>query len=106
MKCAMLLTGNGPIVILTSYTSLENPDLLERLKDKGIPKFLAYEIPMELAEERYKGHFKKVMNGFTESDSLRVLDHNGHRAFNLFTFAELGTPLAHESPLDDLYHHH
>lgn len=23
MKCAMLLTGNGPIVILTSYDSLE-----------------------------------------------------------------------------------
>lgn len=98
MKCAMLVTGNGPIVIVTSYDSLENPDLLQRLNEKGIPKFLAYEIPMELAEERYKGHFKKVMNGFTESDSLRVLDHNGHRAFNLFTWAELGAPLAHEAP--------
>jgi hypothetical protein len=53
MKCAMLVTGNGPIVILTSYDSLENPDLLERLKDRGIPKFLAYEIPLELARERY-----------------------------------------------------
>lgn len=106
MKCAMLVTGNGPIVIVTSYDSLENPDLLERLKEKGIPKFLAYEIPMALAEERYAGHFKKVMNGFTESDSLRVLDHNGHRAFNLFSWEELGTPLAHEGPLDDLYHQH
>jgi hypothetical protein len=106
MKCAMLVTGNGPIVILTSYDSLENPDLLERLKDKGIPKFLAYEIPLELARERYKDHFKKVINGFTESDNLRVLDHNGHRAFNLFSWEELGTPIAHEGPLDDLDHQH
>jgi hypothetical protein len=105
MKCALLVTGNGPIVILTSYNSLENPDLLQRLGEKGIPKFLAYEIPLELARERYKGHFDKVMNGFTESDSLRILDHNGHRAFNLFTWEELGTPLAHESPHEDLYHH-
>jgi hypothetical protein len=43
--------------------------------------------------------------GFTETDSLRVLDHNGHRVFNLFTWDELGTPIVHEGPLDDLYHH-
>ncbi|AHF02974.1 hypothetical protein MARPU_03120 [Marichromatium purpuratum 984] len=99
MKCAMLLTGNGPIVILTSYDSIENPKLLERLNNKGIPKFLAYEIPLELAEQRYGGHFRKVTNGFTETDDLRVLDHNGHRAFNLFSWDELGEPLAHEAPL-------
>lgn len=104
MKCALLVTGNGPIVILTSYDSLENPDLLQRLAEKGIPKFLAYEIPLALAEERYGGHFAKVLNGFTENDNLRVLDHNGHRAFNLFTWQELGQPLAHEAP-DSFYHH-
>ena len=104
MKCAMLMTGSGPIVILTSYDSLENPDLLERLANKGIPKFKAYEIPMALAEERYGGHFKKVLNGFTESDSLRILDHNGHRAFNLFRFDELGAPIAHEGSPEN-YHH-
>ncbi|WP_246221780.1 hypothetical protein [Marichromatium bheemlicum] len=95
----MLLTGNGPIVILTSYDSIENPKLLDRLNNKGIPKFLAYEIPLELAEQRYGGHFRKVTNGFTETDDLRVLDHNGHRAFNLFSWDELGEPLAHEAPL-------
>ncbi|WP_300970916.1 hypothetical protein [Thiocapsa sp.] len=47
MKCAMLVTGNGPIVIVTSYDTRENPELLERLKDQGIPKFLAYEIPIK-----------------------------------------------------------
>jgi hypothetical protein len=104
MKCAMLMTGSGPIVILTSYDSLENPDLLERLANKGIPKFKAYEIPMALAEERYGGHFRKVINGFVESDSLRILDHNGHRAFNLFRFDELGTPVAHEGSPEN-YHH-
>jgi hypothetical protein len=100
----MLMTGSGPLVILTSYDSLENADLLERLTNKGIPKFMAYEIPMALAEERYGGHFRKVLNGFTESDKLRVLDHNGHRAFNLFKFEELGAATAHEGSPEN-YHH-
>jgi hypothetical protein len=100
----MLMTGSGPLVILTSYDSLENADLLERLANKGIPKFMAYEIPMALAEERYGGHIRKVLNGFTESDKLRVLDHNGHRAFNLFKFEELGAPTTHEGSPEN-YHH-
>ncbi|EGV30347.1 conserved hypothetical cytosolic protein [Thiorhodococcus drewsii AZ1] len=104
MKCAMLITGSGPVVILTSYDSLEHQDLLERLANKGIPKFMAYEIPLALAEERYGGHFNKVLNGFTESNDLRVLDHNGHRAFNLFRFDELAAPLMHEG-LPESYHH-
>ena len=36
MKVAMLFTGSGPIVILTSHESITAPALLEKLKVKGI----------------------------------------------------------------------
>lgn len=95
MKALMLLTGNGPLVILTSYKD-EDQRLLDKLAIKGIEKFVSYEIPMELAEQRYGGHFQTVMHDLRESDDLRVLDYNGDRAFNLFRFDEMGPPHIHE----------
>jgi len=90
MKSFLLMTGSGPIVILTSYQFIEDTALLEALQLKGIDKFVAYEVPFELARERYGGHFTAVINDWLESDDLRILDFNGERAFRLFNFSELG----------------
>ena len=96
MKAIMLISGSGPLVILTSYGSADDPALVERLAAKGINKFLAYEVPLELAKERYGGHYQTVTNNLHETDDLRVLDHNGNRAFELFRFDELGPLVIHE----------
>jgi hypothetical protein len=96
MKTAMLFTGSGPIVILTSHDSITAPALLDKLEAKGIERFLAYEVPLDLAKKRYGGHFKSVMNDIRETDDLRVLDYNGERAFALFRLDELGSPILHE----------
>lgn len=96
MKAFMLLTGSGPLVILTSYESVTDPGLLEKLKAKGVEKFIAYEIPVELARERYDGHFDIVVRDLHQTDDLRVLDYDGNRAFRLFRFSELGPPVVYE----------
>ena len=96
MKTAMLFTGSGPIVILTSHDSFTAPTLLKKLEAKGIERFVAYEIPLELAKKRYGGHFGTVVNDLHETDDLRVLDYNGERAFALFHFDELGAPVFYE----------
>lgn len=98
MKVMLLLTGGGPMVILTSADSPTAPTLLERLSNKGIDKFIAYEIPVELAMERYGTHFAAVAHDVHETDRLRVLDFSGHRAFKLFRFDELGPPTRYEHP--------
>jgi len=97
MKTALLFTGSGPLVIVTSHSSLTDPALLGKLRAKGIEKFIAYELPPELAKERYAGHFDVVMKDLHESDDLRVLDFNGERAFRLFHLKELGDPVMFES---------
>lgn len=97
MKVAMLFTGSGPIVILTSHDSVTDPTLLEKLEAKGIDRFLAYEVPLDLAQKRYGGHFSTVLNDLHETDDLRVLDYNGERAFALFRLDELGSPVIYES---------
>jgi hypothetical protein len=96
MKTALLFTGSGPLVIATSYGSLTDPGLLEKLRAKGIEKFIAYELPVELAKARYAGHFDVAMRDLHESDDLRVLDFNGERAFRLLHLRELGTPIMFE----------
>ena len=97
MKAFMLFTGSSPLVILTSHTGVTDPALLEKLNAKGIIKFIAHEIPVKMAKDRYGGHFTVVVNDLHESDDLRVLDYNGERAFNLFKLNELGPPIHHEN---------
>ncbi|KAA3626520.1 MAG: hypothetical protein DWQ09_15950 [Proteobacteria bacterium] len=96
MKVFMLMTGSGPLVILTSHQSIEDAMLLSKLAAKGMTKFIAHEIPLDLARTRYGGHFDVASKDLYESDDLRVLDYNGERAFRLFRFEELGPELRHE----------
>jgi hypothetical protein len=96
MKAALVFAGSGPIVILTSYSSLSDAGLLRALKAHGVGKFIAYELPLDLVAARYGGHFQVVLNDARDSDDLRVLDVNGDRAFRLFRFSELGLPTMHD----------
>ena len=96
MKAYFLFTAGGPLVILTSYESIENPALLKRLAAKGINKFIAHEVFVESAKAKYGEHFEVVCEDLHETDDLRVLDYNGERAFSLWSFGELGTPVYHE----------
>jgi hypothetical protein len=96
MKAYMLMTGSGPIVVLTSHVSILDSALIEKLAHKGIEKFIACEIPVSLAEQRYGTHFTIVRGDLRETDDLRVLDEDGDRAFKLFRFDEMGPSLAYE----------
>ena len=96
MRAYFLFTANGPLVILTSYESIEHPVLLKKLAAKGIPKFIAYEIFVETVRAKYGKHFEVVCEDLTETDDLRVLDYSGDRAFRLWSFGELGVPVYHE----------
>ncbi len=92
----MLLTGSGPVVILTSHDSVTDATLLDKLKAKGIDRFFAYELPLDVAKTRYGPHFQMVLNDLHQTDDLRVLDYNGERAFALFRLDELGTPVIYD----------
>jgi len=95
-KGYFLFTGGGPLVILTSYESIEVPELLAKLTSKGITKFVACEIPVEVAKQKYGKHFDIVCEDLHQTDDLRVLDYNGQRAYSLFKFRELGPAIYHE----------
>ena len=96
MKCYFLWTVTGPVLILTSFDYVAHPDLLVKLKDMGIPKFVAHEVPIDLIKQRYGGHFDKIMDDLHESDELRILDDDGVRVLNNVSLKELGPPITYE----------
>lgn len=92
MKAAMVFTGSGPILILTSFESIEHPTLAEKLGARGIKKFVAFEVPVERVKKQYGTRFSIILGDLSQTDDLRVMDIDGHHVFNSFSFEELGTP--------------
>ena len=62
MKTALIFTGSSPILIITSYPSLEDKRFLEKLKQKGIDKFIAFEVQLESAKKKYGSRFDVIKN--------------------------------------------
>jgi hypothetical protein len=96
MKAGIFFTGTGPILILTSYESLDDPNLVEKLALKGIKKYIAFEIQEDLVKEKYGKHFNVILGDLKQEDDLRVLDYDGHHVFYNFSIDEMGEPIYHE----------
>ena len=97
MKAGIFFTGTGPILILTTYSSLNDPKLIDKLAQKGIKKYIAYEVSEELVKQRYGKHFNVILGDLKQSDDLRVLDYDGHHVFYNFSLDEIGQPVFHEA---------
>ena len=92
MKAAVIFTGSGPILILTSYESLVGDELANKLSQKGIKKYIACEVNIEHCQKKYGQHYDVIVKDVQQEDDLRVLDYNGHNVFYVFSFNELGSP--------------
>ena len=96
MKAGIFFTGTGPILILTTYASLNDPKLIDKLTQKGIKKYIAYEVPEDLVKQRYGKHFNVILGDLKQTDDLRVLDYDGHHVFYNFSLNELGEAVYHD----------
>ena len=93
MLAGVLFTGTGPMLILTSHASLTAPALAEKLAGKGIDKYVACEVTLDLVKERYGAQYDRVLGDLQQTDDLRVLDFNGHHVLGRFSLRELGRPI-------------
>ncbi len=92
----VVFTGTGPILVLSTYESFSDPKFVEKLKQKGIKKFIAYEVPVDLCKKRYGNQYNVILGDLNQSDDLRVLDYNGHNVFYNFRFEEMGEPFHYQ----------
>ncbi len=100
MKAGIIITGSGSILFLTSAESLESPDFVRALGEKGISKYIAFEIPEEKVRNRYGQHFAATLGDMKQYDVLRVVDIDGQRIFRKFDLESLsGLVLHDEAPV-------
>ncbi len=96
MKGVMVFTGSGPILILTSYPRIDDPNFINKLKAKGVKKFLAFEVPIDQCENLYGSNYYEISEDLDKADDMRVLDFDGHRIFNNFSLKKLGVSYTYE----------
>jgi hypothetical protein len=96
MKAGIIFSGSSPLLILTSYQSFTDAKFVEKLKAKGVMKFIAFEVPVEQAKAKYGLHYGIILNDLKQSDDLRVLDYNGHNIMSVFAFKDIGSPIYYE----------
>lgn len=93
MRAYIVFSGTGPILVLTTYPSLTDSRLVEKLAHKGISKFIAYEVPVDRVRTIYGVPYEVIANDLEKTEDLRILDFNGHHIFSRFSFAEFGEPI-------------
>jgi hypothetical protein len=100
MKSYLVLTENGPLLILTSMESLTEEILLDSLHSKGIDKFIAYEVPVEKVHEIYGVPFEIISADLKRGKDLRVVDFDGPHIFSCLSFTDLGRQIQHEACIE------
>jgi hypothetical protein len=96
MRSFLVLTQTGPILVLTRCTSITEDSLILHFRQRGIEKFIAYEVPVDKVHELYGVPFEIVAADLEQGRDMRILDYNGPHIFSSFDFEELGTPTMYE----------
>lgn len=96
-RAYLIFTGTGPILVLSTYPDLTDPRLVEKLRYKGIDKFIAYAVDLQAVRARYEHSYDNVAGDLEATEDLRVLDFNGHQIMANFSLSELGEPIKFEA---------
>ena len=92
-RAYLIFTGTGPILALSTYPKLTDERLVEKLRHKGIEKFLAYEVELEAVKNRYGEAYSRISSDLAGAQDIRVLDFNGHQIMANFSLDKLGDPI-------------
>ncbi|MBF0622446.1 MAG: hypothetical protein HQL54_11025 [Magnetococcales bacterium] len=94
IRSYIVMSGNGALLVITKLScGMQGDTCRAQLREKGMERYIAFEIPTARVEERYGAGYFTVVNRMTGDDDIRVVDINGQRVMNNFNFAEMGEPV-------------
>lgn len=96
VRSFLLLTETGPVLLLTKCSSVTESSLVAHLDNRGIQKFIAFEVPVSKVHKLYGVPFEVVAADIDLGRDMGILDYNGGHIFSNFSFDELGTPTLFE----------
>lgn len=93
IRAYIVFAGSGPLLLLSTYPKLTDERMVSKLRYKGIDKFIAYEVDLTAARDRYGDSFANVARDLEGVEDMRVLDFNGHQIMANFSLNALGDPI-------------
>jgi len=96
VKGILVFGGSGPLLIVSSYPTVDDPRLVARLRSKGLKKFIAWEIPIDRCRDLYGFTYRDIVEDLQAHDDMRVLDFDGHRIFLNFSLRDLHDGVVYE----------
>ena len=98
MKAVIVFTGTGPILIITSYPSIHDPNFIMKLKGKGIRKFVSFEVDIDQCQHIYGSKCYSVIEDLqaAHKDDMMVLDVDGVHILKNFSLKKIGPPFVFE----------
>ncbi|MFH1033110.1 MAG: hypothetical protein V1806_01265 [Pseudomonadota bacterium] len=92
MRCFVVISGAGTMLVLSTFKSSTHPTLVRRFKASGISRMILMEVPLSLAEERYGEVYQELKRLISQED-FRILDLSGASVLDKFSFSEMGQPI-------------
>lgn len=96
MKTGIFFTESGPILAQTTHHFFAHPKLVEKFAEKGITKFIAFEVPIEKVKEKY-GKQLSLERDYNGNRELRIIDSNKKQIFNNFSIKDLEEAVLYEN---------
>lgn len=96
MKGILVFAASGPVLLLSSYDTIDDPQLMGHLQAKGMEKFLAWEVPIARCHELYGYTYRDDAADLETHKGIHVLDNDGHRIFLNFALSELRGGIVYE----------
>ncbi len=90
MKAAIIFSGTGPILIISTYENLLDENISAAMKTKGIKKYILSEVSVQKCRTLYGNHFALVVETINPNGEIRVLDFDGSHIFLNFSFEDMG----------------
>ncbi len=96
VKGVLVFSGSGPLLLLSSYPTIDDPALIAKLRAKGMAKFMAWEVPIDRLKDLYGYSFRDIAEQLATRNDMRVLDFDGHRIFLNLALRDLGEHILFE----------
>ena len=90
MTALLVFTESQPLLVMVSRAAVSDGRLDEDLRNRGIKKFIAHEVPLEYLRYQYGVAFELIEADIRSGEDIRVLDSRGSHIFSKVRFADLG----------------
>jgi hypothetical protein len=96
MTAFLVFTEREPMIVMTRRAAVTDGRLVDALDQRGISKFIAYEVPLDRLRNRYGVPFEVIEADVIAGKELRVLDYKGSHVFESISLAELNGCIRHD----------